>query len=121
MQALSSEDLQLLDEAARCAGSTSQLAWHHLPCQPRALWSHHTIFSIKFFSNLGHYCCIAMSRFCYEFVSRAQRQAVVATLHDDNQEPSPRPRSALCSCKSSKPPSGDGFYSRSVVDEGVIT
>ena len=48
-------------------------------------------------------------------------QGILATLHDDNQEPYPRPRMQLCSCKSSKPPPGDGFYSRSVVDEGVIT
>jgi hypothetical protein len=128
MHGLSSEVSQHCDEAAAQA-ATCQLAWHNLQCQPRTgknptITAHHKSLSINISIDSLEYQLLLLH--CHIEVSVSdlfleERQGFVATSHDDNQEPYPRPRNALCSYKSSKPPSGDGFYSRSVIDEGVIT
>ena len=128
MHGLSSESSQHRDEAGVQAALVSWLGIIYgvslAPVENPTIAAHHNSLSISIsidISNISYsllHCNIEVLSLNY-FLSGDQ--GVVATLHDDNQEPYPRPRNALCSCKSSKPPSGDGFYSRSVVDEGVIT
>jgi hypothetical protein len=96
MHAISSEGLQLRDEAGAQAAHVSLLGIIYLVSlapydriTPQFSFYQHLYRTL---SNITCCCCTVILRFLFLNYLLSGEQGVVATSHDDNQEPYPRPR-----------------------------